>query len=85
MYLIEKLKMFFGKLLFANDHSEFKVVSECSLMLRKKDPSEKACSLSLSSCCERKDFKTSCGFVLVILNISRRTRVPPQGIHGIIQ
>ena len=36
MYLIEKLKIFFGKLLCADDHSEFKVVSEYSLMLRKK-------------------------------------------------
>jgi len=25
--------MFFGKLLCADDHSEFKVVSECSFML----------------------------------------------------
>ena len=43
MHLIEKLKMFFGTLLRADDHSEFKVVSECSLMLRKKDPYEKGC------------------------------------------
>ena len=52
MYLIEKLKMFFGRLLCADDHSEFKVVSECSLILRKKDPCEKRWSLSLSSCRE---------------------------------
>ena len=30
MYLIKKLKMLFGKLLCANDHSVYKVVSECS-------------------------------------------------------
>ena len=35
MHLIEKLKVFFGRLLCADDHSEFKVVSEYSLMLRK--------------------------------------------------
>ena len=52
MYLIEKLKMFFGRLLCEDDHSELKVVSECSLMLRKKDPCEKRWSLSLSSCRE---------------------------------
>ena len=52
MYLIEKLKMFFGRLLCANDHREFKVVSECSLILQKKDPCEKWWSLSLPSCCE---------------------------------
>ena len=52
MYLTEKLKMFFGKPLRADDHSEFKVVSECSLMLRKRDPCEESWSLSLSSCCE---------------------------------
>ena len=46
MYLIEKLKMFFGRLLCEDDHSEFKVVSECSFMLRKKDPCEKRWSLS---------------------------------------
>ena len=50
MYLIEKLKMFFGKLFCADDHSELKVVSECSLMLQKKDPCERLCSLS----CRRK-------------------------------
>ena len=36
MYLIEKLKIFFGSLVCADDHSDFKVVSECSLMLRKR-------------------------------------------------
>ena len=41
MYLIEKLNMFFGKLLCADDHSEFKVVCESTLMLRKKGPCEK--------------------------------------------
>jgi len=41
MYLIEKFKIFYGKLLCADDHSEFKVVNECSLMLREKDPCEK--------------------------------------------
>ena len=59
MHMIEKLKIFFRKLLCADDHSEFKVVSECSLMLRKKDPCEKRWSLSLSSSCEGKGFKTS--------------------------
>ena len=29
MYLIEKLKMFFGRLLCAYEHSEFKEVNEC--------------------------------------------------------
>ena len=42
MHLIEKLKMIFDGLLCADDHSEFKVVSKCSLMLRKKDPCEKS-------------------------------------------
>ena len=51
MYLIEKLKKFFGKVLCADDNSEFKVVGECSLMLRKKHPCEKSWSLSLSSAC----------------------------------
>ena len=37
MYLTENLKMFCGKLLCADDHSEFKVVSECSLMLQKRN------------------------------------------------
>ena len=36
MFVIEKLKIFSGRLLCADDHSEFKVVSGCSLMLRKK-------------------------------------------------
>ena len=36
MYLTEKLKIFFGWLLCADDHSECKVVSECSLMLQKR-------------------------------------------------
>ena len=36
MYLIEKLKMFFGRLLCADDHSELKAVSECSLILQKR-------------------------------------------------
>ena len=53
MYLIyEKLKMLVGSLLCADDHSEFKVVSECSHMLRKKDPCGKRWSLSLFSCRE---------------------------------
>ena len=52
MYLIEKLKMVFGRLLCADDHSKFKLVSECSLMFRRKDSCEKRWSLSLSSCRE---------------------------------
>ena len=59
MHLIEELKVFFERLLCADDHREFKVVSGCLLMLRKRDPLEKRWSLSPSSCCERKDFKTS--------------------------
>ena len=31
MCLIENFKMFFGRLPCADDHSEFKVVSKCSL------------------------------------------------------
>jgi len=50
MYMIEKLKMFFGKLLCADDDSDLKVVSECSL--QKKDPYEKSWSLSQPSCCK---------------------------------
>ena len=53
------IEILFGGLLCSDDNRKFKVVSECSLMLRKKDPCEKRWSLSLSSSCERKDFKTS--------------------------
>ena len=41
MYLTEKLKIFVGNLLCAEDHSEFKLDNESSIMLRKKDPCEK--------------------------------------------
>ena len=47
MYLIEKLKMFFGRLLCADDHSEFKVVSECSLILRQRTLVKKVVSESV--------------------------------------
>ena len=52
MYLTEQFKLLFGKLLCADDHSEFKVCNECSIMLRKKGPCKKSWSLSLSSGCE---------------------------------
>ena len=52
MYLIEELKMFVGRLLCVDDQREFKVVSDCSLMLRERDLCKKMWSLSLSSCCE---------------------------------
>ena len=52
MYLTEKLKIFVGNLLCAEDHSEFKLDNESSIMLRKKDPCEKSLSFSLVSCCK---------------------------------
>ena len=51
MYFTEKLKIFVGRLLCAEDHSELRFGNESSIMLRKKDPCEKSLSLSLCSCC----------------------------------
>ena len=42
MYLTEKLKIFVGNLLCAEDHSEFKLDNESSIILRKKNPCEKS-------------------------------------------
>ena len=50
MYLTEELKMFVGRLLCAEDHSELKLGNENSIKLRKKGPCEKSLSLSLFSC-----------------------------------
>ena len=52
MYLTEKLKIFDGKLLCAEDHNELRLGNESSIMIRKKDPREKSLSLSLFSCCK---------------------------------
>ena len=52
MYLTEKLKIFAGNLLCAEDHSEFKLDNENSIILRKKDPCETSLSFSLVSCCK---------------------------------
>ena len=52
MYLTEKLKIFVGKLLCAEDHSELRLGNESSIMSQKKDPCEKSvrriCSLVAS-------------------------------------
>ena len=51
MYLTEKLKIFVGNLLCAEDYSKFKLDNESSIILRKKDPCEESLSFSFASCC----------------------------------
>ena len=51
MYLMVKLNMFLGSLLWAGDHRELKEDVECFIILEWNEPWEMRWCWSLSSCC----------------------------------
>ena len=58
MYLIDKLRVFVGKLFCAEDHNELRLGNESSIMLREKDPCEKFV-FELALLLQMKIFRTS--------------------------
>ena len=63
MYLMVKLNIFLGSLLWTDDHSEFNEDVEFFMLLEKKEPWEMRWCWSLSSCCFLMLFNTSLVFL----------------------